>query len=196
MQRLCLCRNSIGSSIVMMWSVRVRLISSISDASVVDLPEPVGPVTRTRPRGLVGELVQARRQAELLERANVRGDEAERAGQRLALVIGVDAEARQAAQAVREVELAVDLQPLLLLGRRDPVDQVARRCPGRAPGNPRAARCAPCRRTAGRDPAVRCRSEASNCTTRSSSVSTESGVAAVCSESSTGAVYRQRPRRA
>ncbi len=28
----------------------VRLMMSISDASVVDLPEPVGPVTRTRPR--------------------------------------------------------------------------------------------------------------------------------------------------
>jgi hypothetical protein len=37
----------------MMWSVRVRLISSISDASVVVLPEPVGPVKRTRPRGFV-----------------------------------------------------------------------------------------------------------------------------------------------
>ena len=41
------------SSMVMMWSLRVRLISSITAASVVDLPEPVGPVTRTRPRGFV-----------------------------------------------------------------------------------------------------------------------------------------------
>jgi hypothetical protein len=30
----------------------VELILSIIDASVVDLPEPVGPVTSTRPRGL------------------------------------------------------------------------------------------------------------------------------------------------
>ena len=37
---------------VMMWSSRVSLISLISEASVVDLPEPVGPVTRTIPRGL------------------------------------------------------------------------------------------------------------------------------------------------
>jgi hypothetical protein len=36
---------------VMMWSSRVRLISSITAASVVDLPEPVGPVTSTSPRG-------------------------------------------------------------------------------------------------------------------------------------------------
>ncbi len=49
---MCECRNSIGSSIVMMCSSRVRLISSIIAASVVDLPEPVGPVTSTKPRGL------------------------------------------------------------------------------------------------------------------------------------------------
>ena len=36
----------------MMWSSRVSLITSISEASVVDLPEPVGPVTSTSPRGL------------------------------------------------------------------------------------------------------------------------------------------------
>src|SRR2546423_284456 len=42
MQRLCLCTNSIGSSTVRMCSARVRLISSIIAASVVDLPEPVG----------------------------------------------------------------------------------------------------------------------------------------------------------
>ena len=53
MQFLWRWRNSIGSSIVMMWSSRVRLISSITAASVVDLPEPVGPVTSTRPRGFV-----------------------------------------------------------------------------------------------------------------------------------------------
>ena len=42
--------NSIGSSIVMMWPLRVALISSISAARVVDLPEPVGPVVRMSPR--------------------------------------------------------------------------------------------------------------------------------------------------
>ena len=35
----------------MMWPFRSRLILSIIAASVVDLPEPVGPVTSTRPRG-------------------------------------------------------------------------------------------------------------------------------------------------
>ena len=38
---------------VMMCSSRVRLIASTMEASEVDLPEPVGPVTRTKPRGLL-----------------------------------------------------------------------------------------------------------------------------------------------
>ena len=42
-------RNSIGSSIVTMKHSRVELMPSISVASVVDLPLPVGPVTITRP---------------------------------------------------------------------------------------------------------------------------------------------------
>ncbi len=37
---------------VMMWTPRSRLITSSIEASVVDLPEPVGPVTSMRPRGL------------------------------------------------------------------------------------------------------------------------------------------------
>ena len=40
-----------GFSIVMMWSLRVSLMWSIIAASVVDLPLPVGPVTRINPRG-------------------------------------------------------------------------------------------------------------------------------------------------
>ena len=47
----CLWMNSIGSSTVMMWPRRSLLILSIIAASVVLLPEPVGPVTSTRPRG-------------------------------------------------------------------------------------------------------------------------------------------------
>ena len=44
---------STGSSIVRMWHDRVSLMRSMIEASVVDLPEPVGPVTRTKPRGRV-----------------------------------------------------------------------------------------------------------------------------------------------
>ena len=49
---LCWCRYSMGSSTVSMCSWRSELILSSMAASVVDLPEPVGPVTSTRPRGL------------------------------------------------------------------------------------------------------------------------------------------------
>ncbi len=50
-QFLCGCRYSIGSSMVTMCSWRSVLILSMIDASVVLFPEPVGPVTSTRPRG-------------------------------------------------------------------------------------------------------------------------------------------------
>ena len=40
-----------GSSTVMMWTGFSRLTMSTIDASVVDFPDPVGPVTSTRPRG-------------------------------------------------------------------------------------------------------------------------------------------------
>jgi hypothetical protein len=39
-----------GSSMVMMWHSRVVLMWSIMAARVVVFPDPVGPVTRTRPR--------------------------------------------------------------------------------------------------------------------------------------------------
>ena len=41
-----------GSSMVTMWQARVRLMVSTMAAMVVDLPDPVGPVTRIRPLGL------------------------------------------------------------------------------------------------------------------------------------------------
>lgn len=44
---------SIGSSIVMMWHALVMLICWMMAASVVDLPEPVGPVTRNSPLSLL-----------------------------------------------------------------------------------------------------------------------------------------------
>src|SRR6267378_3748737 len=44
------CRNSMGSSMVIKCSARLALMRSIIAASVVDLPEPVVPVTSTNPR--------------------------------------------------------------------------------------------------------------------------------------------------
>ncbi len=46
---LCPWTNSIGSSIVTMWTACVSLIRSTMAASVDDFPEPVGPVTSTMP---------------------------------------------------------------------------------------------------------------------------------------------------
>ena len=84
-------------------------------------------MTRTRPRGFVVNSWRLGRQAELLERLDLGRDHAEGGRERLALVVGVDAEAGEAAHAVREVELPVELETLLLLGRRDAVDQLPRR---------------------------------------------------------------------
>ena len=47
------CRNSIGSSIVMMWSEEFSLRKLIIAASVVDLPEPVAPTISSMPRFII-----------------------------------------------------------------------------------------------------------------------------------------------
>src|SRR5438093_2784759 len=51
--RLSRCRNSIGSSIVMILTRRLRLMWLTIAASAVDFPDPVSPVTSTSPRGLI-----------------------------------------------------------------------------------------------------------------------------------------------
>ena len=169
----------------MMWSVRVRLISSISEASVVDLPEPVGPVTRTSPRGFVVNSCSDGRKLQLLERLDVRGDGAERRGEALALVVGVDAEAGESADAVGEVELPPQLEVLLLLGRRDPVDELPDEVGIEHRENRREARCD----RAGERPATSRTSGAGRmrraATAFSSRASTESRAGLGCSESST-----------
>ncbi len=76
-------------------SRRLLLILSIMAASVVDFPEPVGPVTSTRPRGFVGELADNRGQAELVERFDLKRNHAEYSGRGSALVEDVRAEAGQ-----------------------------------------------------------------------------------------------------
>src|SRR6266480_441818 len=51
--RLSRCRNSIGSSMVMILTRRLKLMWLTIAASAVDLPDPVTPVTSTSPRGLI-----------------------------------------------------------------------------------------------------------------------------------------------
>ena len=78
------------------------------------------------PARLRRKAVQDLREPELLERLHLLRDEAERRAERFALEEDVHAEAREAGHRVREVELAVDLEPLLLLGREDAIEQAAR----------------------------------------------------------------------
>ena len=92
----------------------MRLARSTTAASVVDLPEPVGPVTSTKPRGSAAKLLTDVRHAEVLEPLDVVRDEAERGADGVALAVEVDAEPRAARQAVGEVELEVLLELLAL----------------------------------------------------------------------------------
>jgi len=69
------------------------------------------------------QLAEAVGQAEILERLQLVGDDAEHRRERLALHEHVDAEAGEAGDPVREVELVVELEALLLIRRQDPVEE-------------------------------------------------------------------------
>jgi hypothetical protein len=75
------------------------------------------------PAGALGQLGEGIGHAELLERLQLGRDETEGGTEALALEVDVHAEAREARDRVREVELPVDLELLLLLGREDPVEE-------------------------------------------------------------------------
>src|SRR5882724_2954285 len=75
---------------------------------------------------LLGQLVQGRRDAELLQGLDLGGDKPKSRPDRLPLEIDVDTEARQAGNRVREIELPLDLEILLLLAREDAVEQLLR----------------------------------------------------------------------
>ena len=77
---------------VMMCSWRSRLIRSIIAASVVDLPEPVGPVTSTNPRGFLVKSSSTGGRPSELERRHLLRDQAEGRADRGALEVGVHAE--------------------------------------------------------------------------------------------------------
>ena len=123
MQRLCRWRNSIGSSIVMMWSALDSLISSMSAASVVDLPEPVGPVDEDEAARSLAELGDRLRHPEIGERLQLGRDHPEGRADALALEVDVHAEAGETGDRVGNVDLTVDLEVLLLLCRENPVEQ-------------------------------------------------------------------------
>ena len=67
------------------------------------------------------QLVHHRRQAELVDRLQLGGDETEGGADRRALVVRVDAEAGETGDRIREVDLPVGLQPLALVVAEDRV---------------------------------------------------------------------------
>ena len=99
---------------VIMCSSRSLLILSSMAASVVDLPEPVGPVTSTRPRGLSHKVRTMAGRPESVEALDFPGNRAKHGGDGAALMEDVAAETSQALQAEREVELEIFLQAMLL----------------------------------------------------------------------------------
>ena len=122
-----------------------RLIRSIIAASVVDLPLPVGPVTSTRPRGRSASSASTGGRPELLERADLLGNQTEDGADGALLVEDVAAEPADAAQAEGQVELPGLFELLLLrvgqhaVGQRlDDVRRQVRIARAAADGRPRA----------------------------------------------------------
>ena len=103
-----------GSSMVITWSERVELMRSTMAASVVDLPEPVVPVTSTRPRCSSQILSITRGRFSSSDGANLGGDHAQHHAHVAALLEDVDAEAPQSGHAVGHVQLGGFLEFLLL----------------------------------------------------------------------------------
>ena len=93
--------------------------SSIA-ASVVVLPEPVAPVTRTSPRCSSARRVTPGGQPELGEDRDLARDDAERERDGAALAEAVDAEARQRRMRERDVEVARLLERLAAASARAP----------------------------------------------------------------------------
>ena len=83
-------------------------------ASVVDLPEPVGPVTRTKPRGSCAKFDTDGGMPRSSSFLISNGNQPERRAERVPLAVQVDAEARLARHRVGEVELELLLELLAL----------------------------------------------------------------------------------
>ncbi len=98
---------SIGSSMVRMCSGRLRLIQPIIAASVVDLPEPVGPVISTSPWGRCSSGAVASGRPDLLGGGDLGGNEPQGERRAVELEEGVGPEAGGVAPGEGEVELAL-----------------------------------------------------------------------------------------
>ena len=130
---MSLCVNSIGSSIVRMFLGLRLLIQSIIAASVVDLPEPVVPVTRIRPRSssAMSASTDGSRSSSKL---GMVWNRPARDGDGVALHEGVGAHAPAAGRAEREVEGARLLELREPRGIPKDAAQQVRRRPSRSSG--------------------------------------------------------------
>ncbi len=91
---------------VMMCRLRVSLMRSMIAASVVDLPEPVGPVTSTRPLSQLRYAPHLHRQAELVDGEDLRRDDAKHRARAALLAEDIHAIARHSGNLVREISVA------------------------------------------------------------------------------------------
>jgi hypothetical protein len=107
-------RNSTGSSMVTMCSLRPALMKSIIAASEVDLPEPVVPVHSTNPRLSSQILLEHRWQGELADGQDPPGNHAQDESDGAALLEDVAAEAPEAGHGIGDVDLEFVLEALLL----------------------------------------------------------------------------------
>ena len=109
---------------VMMWRASRRLISLTSAASVVVLPDPVGPPTRTRPRGRRVSASTLGGRFEGAKRGTVDGSRRIAAAGAAALVMQVDAEAAEVGRperAVGDADVAIRLARVRRQRRHDRV---------------------------------------------------------------------------
>ena len=93
---------------------------SMMEASVVDFPDPVGPVTRTRPRGSLAIQSATGGRAELVEGRDVGGDHAERQRHLALLGEGAATEAGPVVPGEGEVDVLILVEGLLVLGESMP----------------------------------------------------------------------------
>ncbi len=129
---------------------RVLDREDVIGAVAVDLVDHRGERRRLTGAGRAGDedeaarlhrqLGERGRKTELLQRLELFRDHPERGAERLALEVDVDAEAGQTRHVVRGVDLTLDLELLLLLGREHAVEQLLRVVGQSARNSPPAAR--------------------------------------------------------
>ena len=117
-----------GSSIVMMWSERVRLMESIREARVVDLPLPGRSGDEDQAPLRLDQIADGVRKPQVLHLGDPVGQGPDGRRDRASLDVDVEPEPPDPGHAVAEIELVagmrIVLEAILLMGRQNAVDQV------------------------------------------------------------------------